>query len=149
MFSRWFGSPKNQNTGTTTADAIAQLDNIEETYLKKQDHLESQINDEKQKALKLSKQGNKRAALIAMKKAKKFEKDLGQVDGILQTIDNQKDALRNAQSSKATFSAMQLAATEIKKAHAGMSVEDVEQLKDDMEDQRQFGNIHLRLSIRF
>jgi len=146
MFSRIFGgAKKDESSVTNAADALTQLQNVEDTLLKKQEHLESQIHGEKQKALQLSKQGNKRGALAAMRKAKKFEKDLGQIDGMLQTIDNQRDALHNAQSTKLIVGAMKVASGELKKAHQGMSIEDVEQLHDDLEEQRQFGNMIISL----
>jgi hypothetical protein len=50
---------------------------------KKQQHLESQIEEENKTAIRCSKQGNKRGALMDLKRKKKYEKTLIQLDGTL------------------------------------------------------------------
>lgn len=143
MFSRWFGSAKTDDSATTakvTGDAIQRLESVEETFLKKQEHLETLIQQEKGKALQLKRQGNNRGALNAMKKVKKYEKDLVQVDGFLTTIDNQREALHNAQSSKQAVDVIKLANVALKQAQGGMTADDVAELKDEMDELRTFSN---------
>ena len=56
----------------SSSDAIKRLCDVEEMLNKKQQHLESQIQEEKKTAIRCSKQGNKRGALMALKRKKKL-----------------------------------------------------------------------------
>jgi charged multivesicular body protein 4 len=143
FFQRMFGgSKKDQNI--SSEEAIQRLESVEEVLLKKQVHLEAQIETEKANAVRLSKQGNKRGALNAMKKKKGYEKALGQVDGTLTTLESQREALHNAKSNVEVFQVMKGAAAAMKKANGGIDADAVHDLKDELDDQLHLGNyLHL------
>ena len=63
--------------------------------IKKQDFLEKKIDLEIGAARKNAKT-NKRAALQALKRKKRYEKQLQQIDGTLSTIEMQREALGNS-----------------------------------------------------
>ena len=49
---------------------------------------------------------NKRAALQAIKRKKRFEKQLGQIDGTLTTLEQQREALEGANTNTAVLQVM-------------------------------------------
>jgi len=71
-----FGSKKEDGRNVTSSDAIKHLTDVEEMLLKKQQHLESQIDKEKVTAVQCSRSGNKRGALNALRRKKKNTKKL-------------------------------------------------------------------------
>ena len=76
---------KKKEEVPTPADAIQNLRGTEDMLLKKQNFLEKKIESEVEIARKNAKT-NKRAALVALKRKKRFEKQLQQIDGTLTTI---------------------------------------------------------------
>lgn len=135
-----FGSKKNdQPAKLSSAEAIKNLSDVEEMLGKRQVLLETQIDDEKKKAVALSKQGNKRGAIGAMKRMKRYEKTLGQIDGTLTTLEMQRESLHDATSNAEVFRVMRTAANALKKSNEHLTPEQVEQLKDDMDDQHALG----------
>jgi charged multivesicular body protein 4A/B len=114
-----FGSKKNgQPANLSSAEAIKNLCDVEEMLGKRQVLLESQIDEEKQKAVALSKQGNKRAAIGAMKRMKRYEKTLAQIDGTLTTLEMQRESLHDAASNVEVFRVMRTATNALKKSNA-------------------------------
>ena len=57
------------------------------------------------------------AALMALKRKKRLEKQLGQIDGTLSTIEFQREALENAQTNTEVLKNMSFAAKALKTAH--------------------------------
>ena len=151
-----FGSKKNdQPSKVSPADAIQNLSDVEEMLGKRQVVLETQIDDEKKKAVALSKQGNKRGAIAAMKRMKRYEKTLGQIDGTLTTLEMQRESLHDATSNAEVFRVMRTAANALKKSNEHLDPEQVEQLKEDLDEQHTLGKAidfftsHHRLFIFF
>ena len=56
-------------------------------------------------------------ALQALKRKKRFEKQLTQIDGALSTIEFQREALENAKTNTAVLQSMKTAAKALKSAH--------------------------------
>merc|ERR1712126_349733 len=103
--------------------------------LKKQDFLEKKIESELAVARKNAKT-NKRAALQAIKRKKRFEKQLTQIDGTLTTMEQQREALEGANTNTAVLQTMSEAAKSLKKAHADMDVDQVHDMMDDIAEQQ-------------
>lgn len=59
-------------------------------------------------------------ALHALKRKKQYEKQLGQIDGTLSTIEFQREALENAATNTEVLSVMGTAAKALKAAHNNM-----------------------------
>merc|ERR1719379_952880 len=95
-----FGGKGGQDKAVTTGEAIQKLRETEDMLLKKQDFLEKKIESELAIARKNAKT-NKRAALQAIKRKKRFEKQLGQIDGTLTTMEQQREALEGANTNTA------------------------------------------------
>lgn len=140
VFQRLFGGSKKGNgENISTDEAIQRLSNVEDLLNKKQLHLESQIESEKVNALSCSKQGNKRGALMALKRKKKHENALKQIDGTLITLEIQRESLQNAKSNIDVLRVMRSAAGALKKTHDNMNVDDVHDLMDDLDEQNTLG----------
>jgi charged multivesicular body protein 4 len=57
------------------------------------------------------------AALMALKRKKRYEKQLQQIDGTLSTIEFQREALENANTNAEVLKNMGVAAKALKSAH--------------------------------
>ena len=62
------------------------------------------------------------AALNALKRKKRLEKQLQQIDGTLSTIEFQRESLENAQTNTEVLRNMSYAAKALKAAHANLYV---------------------------
>ena len=60
------------------------------------------------------------AALQALKRKKKYEKQLQQIDGTLSTIEFQREALESAGTNTEVLKAMDYAAKALKNEHSSM-----------------------------
>jgi len=63
------------------------------------------------------------AALMALKRKKRYEKQLQQIDGTLSTIEFQREALQNASTNTEVLRVMGDAAKALKGAHKNMYVD--------------------------
>lgn len=104
--------------------------------IKKQDFLESKIELEIQVAKKNGTK-NKRAAIQALKRKKRYEKQLQQIDGTLSTIEMQREALESANTNTAVLTTMKGAADALKAAHQHMDVDQVYDMMDDIAEQQE------------
>ncbi|XP_031565122.1 charged multivesicular body protein 4b-like [Actinia tenebrosa] len=137
MFSI-FGK-KKKDEPPTTQEAIQKLRSTEELLQKKSDFLEKKIGQE----LVLAKQNaskNKRAALNALKRKKRLEKQLNQIDGTLSTIEFQREALEGANTNTEVLKNMSYAAKALKAAHQQLDVDDVHDMMDDIQEQTELAD---------
>uniref|UniRef100_A0A665T760 Charged multivesicular body protein 4c-like n=1 Tax=Echeneis naucrates TaxID=173247 RepID=A0A665T760_ECHNA len=98
VFGKLFGGGGKGGKAPTPQEAIQRLRETEEMLAKKQDFLEKKIDLELMTAKKNGTK-NKRAALQALKRKKRYEKQLAQIDGTLSTIEFQREALENANTN--------------------------------------------------
>jgi charged multivesicular body protein 4 len=141
IFQRLFGgSKKNDPNNISSAEAVQRLSSVEEILSKKQEHLEGEIENEKANALRCSKQGNKRGALMALKRKKKHENTLKQIDGTLTTLELQRESLQNASSNMEVLRVMRQAAGALKKSNQNLDVDGVHDLMDDLDEQNKLCN---------
>ncbi|XP_066945842.1 charged multivesicular body protein 4b-like isoform X1 [Macrobrachium rosenbergii] len=126
---------KDKHEGPTTGEAIHKLRDTEELLVKKQEYLESKI----QKELATAKQNatkNKRVAMQALKRKKKYEQQLQQIDGTLSTLEFQREALESASTNTSVLQTMGMAAKSLKAAHQHMDVDKVHDMMDDIAEQQ-------------
>jgi hypothetical protein len=116
-------------------EAITKLKDSEEMLDKKSKHLEMQIGKELQ-AAKQHGTKNKRAALNALKRKKRLEQQLTQIDNTLTTIEFQREALQNARSNAEILKTMQTASKAMKTVHKEVNIENVEDVMDDIQEQQ-------------
>ena len=119
-----FGGKGGKDKAPTTGEAIQKLRDTEDMLQKKSDFLETKINQEMGIARKNAKT-NKRAALQALKRKKRYDRQLQQIDGTLTTIEQQRNALEDANTNTEVLKNMGEAAKALKKAHADMDIDQV------------------------
>merc|ERR1711973_420156 len=134
FFGKLFGKG-NDKDAVTTGEAIQKLRETEEMLMKKQEFLEKKIDSEVATARKNAKT-NKRAALQALKRKKRYDKQLQQIDGTLSTIEMQREALGGANTNTAVLTTMNDAAKALKKANADLDVDKVHDMMDDIAEQQ-------------
>merc|ERR1711963_965925 len=134
MFAKLFGKG-GKDEPITTGESIQKLRENEEMLMKKQDFLEKKVDAETATARKNAKT-NKRVALAALKRKKRYEKQLQQIDGTLTTIEQQREALEGANTNTAVLQTMGEAAKALKRAHADMDVDKVHDMMDDIAEQQ-------------
>jgi len=134
-----FGGGKKGEKAPTPGEAIQKLRETEDMLTRKQDFLEKKIEGE----IGLAKKNattNKRAALQALKRKKRYEQQLTQLDGTLSTIEFQREALENANTNTEVLKIMGLAAKALKSAHSNMDVDQVHDLMDEVAEQQEIAN---------
>ncbi|KAI4826490.1 hypothetical protein KUCAC02_029937, partial [Chaenocephalus aceratus] len=136
MFGKLFGGGGKGGKAPTPQEAIQKLRETEEMLAKKQDFLEKKIGEELVTAKKNGTK-NKRAALQALKRKKRYEQQLGQIDGTLSTIEFQREALENANTNTEVLKNMGYAAKAMKAAHENMDIDKVDDLMADITEQQE------------
>ena len=123
-----FGGKGGKDKPPTTGEAIQKLRDTEDMLQKKSDFLEKKVDHEMAIAKKNAKT-NKRVALQALKRKKRYDQQLQQIDGTLTTIEQQRNVLENANTNTEVLKNMNQAAKALKDAHKNM---DVDQVDDDV-----------------
>ncbi|KAL0978876.1 hypothetical protein UPYG_G00177010 [Umbra pygmaea] len=136
LFGKLFGTGGKGGKSATPQEAIQRLRDTEEMLTKKQDFLEKKIEHELITAKKNGTK-NKRAALQALKRKKRYEQQLNQIDGTLSTIEFQREALENANTNTEVLKNMGLAAAAMKAAHENMDIDKVDDLMQDITEQQE------------
>ncbi|XP_037346000.1 charged multivesicular body protein 4b [Pungitius pungitius] len=137
LFGKLFGSGGGKGgKAPTPQEAVQKLRETEEMLAKKQDFLEKKIDIELMTAKKNGTK-NKRAALQALKRKKRYEKQLAQIDGTLSTIEFQREALENANTNTEVLKNMGYAAKAMKAAHENMDIDKVDDLMADITEQQE------------
>ncbi|XP_068768886.1 charged multivesicular body protein 4b isoform X2 [Struthio camelus] len=143
---------KGAGKGPSPQEAIQRLRDTEEMLSKKQEFLEKKIEQELAAARKhgtKNKRGERRgggrpgaatAALQALKRKKRYEKQLAQIDGTLSTIEFQREALENANTNTEVLKNMGFAAKAMKAAHDNMDIDKVDELMQDIAEQQELAD---------
>lgn len=134
FLSKVFGGKKDDKA-PTASEAIQKLRETEDMLVKKQEYLEKKIEYELG-LVKKNGTNNKRVAIQALKRKKRYEKQLQQIDGTLATIEMQREALEGANTNTAVLQTMKFAADALKSAHQHMDVDQVHDMMDDIAEQQ-------------
>jgi len=131
---------KKKNAAPTAGEAIQKLRETEEMLQKKTDFLEGKITQELMTAKKAGTK-NKRVALNALKRKKRYEEQLNKIDGTLCTIEFQREALENASTNTEILKTMGFAAKALEGAHKEIGdIDKVQDLMDDIQEQQELAN---------
>ncbi|CAF0778409.1 unnamed protein product [Brachionus calyciflorus] len=127
---------KSKEKPPTTQEAIQRIRDVEDLLNKKSQFLEKKINDE----LNIAKQNgtkNKKVALQALRRKKRYEQQLTQLDGTLTTLEYQREILENASSNAQVLKVMGDASKAFKNANQNLDVDKIHDLMDDIAEQRE------------
>ncbi|XP_008319413.1 charged multivesicular body protein 4b [Cynoglossus semilaevis] len=139
LIAKIFGGGGKGSKEPSPQQAIQKLRDTEEMLAKKQEFLEKKIEQEVQTAKKHGLK-NKRVALQALKRKKRYETQLAQIDGTLSTIEFQREALENANTNTEVLKNMGYAAKALQAAHKSIDVDNVHDLMDDITEQQELAN---------
>uniref|UniRef100_UPI00358FAFD3 charged multivesicular body protein 4c-like n=1 Tax=Myxine glutinosa TaxID=7769 RepID=UPI00358FAFD3 len=135
FFGKLFGAMGKTESSPSTQEAIQRLRESEELLCKKQLFLEEKISLQLEIARRHGTK-NKREALLALKRKKRFEKQLVQIDGTLSTIEYQRESLENASTNTEVLRSMGFAAKALEKVHKDMDIDKVDDLMADIQEQQ-------------
>uniref|UniRef100_A0A914W7B8 SNF7 family protein n=1 Tax=Plectus sambesii TaxID=2011161 RepID=A0A914W7B8_9BILA len=142
--SKFFSGKKKEPAAPTTQDALEQLHDTETLLLKKQEFLEHKINQELASAKKHG-TSNRQLALRSLKRKRQYEGQLKKVDGMLSTMEFQREALENATMNRLVVDAMIDTKRAIELANHKRSVDEVhkimEEIQEQFEDQEEISQI--------
>ncbi|KAK7867993.1 hypothetical protein R5R35_014775 [Gryllus longicercus] len=128
-------SNKDKTGSVSVPDAIQKLRDIELLLQKKQDFLETKIKKEENLARRHAKT-NKTLALQALRRKKRYETYLQQVDGTLTTVEMQRETLEGAHTDKLVVESMKVASQALKTANKKLNVDEVHNVMDDLAEER-------------
>ncbi|XP_044264687.1 charged multivesicular body protein 4b-like [Tribolium madens] len=123
----------------TLPEAIRRLKVTEDVLLRKQNSLEEKLKKEISNAKKNA-STNRKAALQAIQKKKRLERQLQQVDGALTTLEAQLELLEKANTNKLAVESMDKAAKALKGTQKNWDVDKVGQILDQFAEQRDFND---------
>ncbi|RZC32330.1 charged multivesicular body protein 4b, partial [Asbolus verrucosus] len=119
----------------TLSEAIQKLKLTEDVLTTKQNNLENKIKKE----IAIARQNastNKKAALQALQRKKRLERQLQQLDGAITTLEGQLEVLENANTNTLAVSSMKKASEALKATHKNMGVDQVDRILDDLAEQK-------------
>ncbi|XP_068090963.1 charged multivesicular body protein 4c [Hyperolius riggenbachi] len=128
-------SSRSRKGGPSAQEALFRLRETEEMLTKKQEYLEKKIEHELATAKRHGTK-DKRAALQALKRKKRLEKQLTQIDGTLSTIEFQREALENSHTNTEVLKNMGYAAKAMKSVHQNMDLDKIDDLMQDIHEQQ-------------
>ncbi len=95
--------------------------------------LENKKNAETERAKQKLKAGDKGGAKQALSKKKKYDEQIKQYDGAIMMMQEQQMMLESMETLRDVFSTVNLANQTLKDAQKGLSIDDINDIKDDLE----------------
>jgi charged multivesicular body protein 4 len=104
---------------------------------KRQNLLQTKVNSELQNAKEFKRHNNTRNALVCLKRKKMYESEISKLDGARINLEQQIFAIEGASMNKNIFESMRTGHTTMKSLHTNITLEEVDKLKDDMDEQQE------------
>ena len=139
--SRLFGKKKEQKLNPEQVlQSLEALRKTIDDISKRSQVLQNKAHNEMKDALQRKKQGDKSGALIALKRKKLYESEIGKLEGARMNLEQQLFAVEGASMNRSIFESLKTGNTVLKQMHGNMKIEDVDKLKDEMEEQQDMLN---------
>ena len=116
-------------------DAIKNINDQIENIDAREKLLEKKMQTLTQEALKLNKEKNKRAAVLALKKKKMIEGEYNKISGMKLMLEQQKVQIEATINDVDIFTALKKGNDAIKEIGKQVNIEKFEDLKDDLQEQ--------------
>jgi len=130
-----FGKKKEEAApANQPSDAVTKMREQEQAMDKRMAYLQKKIDDEVLAAKTKAKAGDKRAALMALKRKKTYEAQQDQLAQQQFTLSNQVQMIESAQMMKAQVDALKLGRDQMKTMQKELDVDAVDDLMDDLRD---------------
>lgn len=124
----------------TPQDTIAKLRESLETLDKREQFLDTKIQQQLTDAKKYNASGNKRMALAALKRKKLLMEQQTKIMGAREKIELQLNAIESAKMDMEILNTLDAGTKTMKEMHKGMSVDKVDEVIDNMNDQLDISN---------
>mmetsp|Transcript_2407 Transcript_2407/g.2238 ORF Transcript_2407/g.2238 Transcript_2407/m.2238 type:complete len:222 (+) Transcript_2407:2-667(+) len=98
--------------------------------------LQNKAQNEMQMALQRKKLGDRNGALICLKRKKMYEGEIAKLEGSRMNLEQQMFAIEGASMNKNIFDSLKSGNQALKDVHGEIKIDDVDKLKDDMEEQQ-------------
>ncbi|KAF2832428.1 hypothetical protein CC86DRAFT_366219 [Ophiobolus disseminans] len=132
----WFGG--GQTKKEAPKKAILQLRGQLEMLNKREKHLQNQM-DEQDAIARKNVSSNKNMAKAALRRKKQFEHSLEQTSAQIMTLEREIYSIETANINKETLDAMKNAGTAMKQIHAGLTIDKVDNVMEDLREQHAIG----------
>jgi len=132
----WFGG--GQAKKEAPKKAILQLRGQLEMLNKREKHLQNQMEEQDTLARKFV-SSNKAAAKAALRRKKQFEHSLEQTSAQIMTLEREIYSIETANINKETLDAMSNAGKAMKQIHAGLTIDKVDNVMEDLREQHAIG----------
>ncbi|KAL1592001.1 ESCRT-III subunit protein snf7 [Paraconiothyrium brasiliense] len=133
----WFGGGAQKKEAPKKA--ILQLRGQLEMLNKREKHLQNQM-DEQDTLARKHVNTNKTAAKAALRRKKQFEHSLEQTQSQIMTLEREVYSIETANINKETLDAMKNAGTAMKHIHAGLTIDKVDNVMEDLREQHAIGD---------
>ena len=120
--------------------SIAKIKQTMARQEKRRTFLEKKIKNELVQAKAKMKRKDKRGALMHMKRKKMYEKEITKIDAVQMTLEQQCFNIEGAQANVEAVNAMKVGADQMKTMQQAVNVDDVADLRDEIEEQQMMGN---------
>ena len=117
--------------------SVAKIKQTQERLEKRQKLLEKKIAAQIKQAKAKSKAGDKRGALMCLKRKKMYDKEIAKMQGVSMTLEQQIFNIEGAQTNVDTVNAMKEGKDALASMQGAVNVEQVEELREDIEEQQQ------------
>ncbi|KAL7675894.1 hypothetical protein ACOME3_002155 [Neoechinorhynchus agilis] len=142
LFGNRSGSSSGSSGGSSAPNpqqAAERITELIDLMQKRQVHLEDKIDECVQRARRFGTK-NKRQALGALKEKKRLEKQLEQTDGIITTLEYQREAIQNAQSNADILKVMSYAVKAMRSVNQNIDPDKVYDIIDDIAEQHEIAS---------
>jgi len=137
---RLFGGGKKKEKPTDPQEALNTISKLRTTLEdmdKRQKVLEAKARNELETAKEKNRQKDKRGALYSLKKKKMYEAEVGKLDAQKMNLEQQIFMIEGAHTNVSVFDSMRAAQATITNQHRNITVEKVDELRDQMEEHQQ------------
>lgn len=128
------------NSKPTAICTLSDLKKTSDTLEKRKNHLTIKIDEFMNKAREKNKKGDKRGALLLLKKKKMYEKEIIKIEGSQMNIEQQIITIEGMCTNKLVFDNLKNTKNCIKTFHNTMDIEEVEDLHDDLNEAMENSN---------
>lgn len=139
MFGRFFGGKKKDEPlkppEIDLPEAILRNKEAIEILEKRQVHIEKRIITQDEEAKKRAKEGDKRGALLALKRKKMYEKELEQLGNAHLTLEQQIITLESAQTQQVAVGALTAGVVVQKALNQQLNLSKIDDLMEDLHEQ--------------
>jgi len=126
--------PRPKSASQVCDNGIQRLNATIETLEKKDVFLQAKVKQEENKAREMMKKGNKRGAMMCMKKKKMYEKQGTSLQNTLMNLETQKMALDNASANQMVATTMRGTASTMKKVVKDSDLDKVDEIREELQE---------------